>query len=72
LTKKVGELMARLTEREQEMLRLNYGIDCDKRTQDEIGKKFGVSQPHVNVILARARARLRRWLNDIERGEEKP
>jgi RNA polymerase sigma-B factor len=52
----VERLMAVLTEREREVLRLRFVEDL---TQSEIGERVGVSQMHVSRLIRQALARLR-------------
>jgi RNA polymerase sigma-B factor len=52
----VQRLMAVLTEREREVLRLRFAEDL---TQSEIGARVGVSQMHVSRLIRQAVARLR-------------
>jgi RNA polymerase sigma-B factor len=53
------EVVSRLPEREQEILRLRF---MDNLTQAEIANKIGVSQMHVSRLLARAFEELRGML----------
>ena len=49
-----------LTLREEEVLRLRFGIDDDRnRTLEEIGKKFSVSRERIRQIEAKALRKLR-------------
>jgi RNA polymerase sigma-B factor len=57
----VERLMAVLTEREREVLRLRFGEDL---TQSEIGARVGVSQMHVSRLIRQAIARLRAAAED--------
>jgi RNA polymerase sigma-B factor len=52
----VERLMAVLSEREREVLRLRFAEDL---TQSEIGARVGVSQMHVSRLIRQAVARLR-------------
>jgi RNA polymerase sigma-B factor len=52
----VERLMAVLTDREREVLRLRFAEDL---TQSEIGARVGVSQMHVSRLIRQAVARLR-------------
>jgi RNA polymerase sigma-B factor len=52
----VQRLMAMLTEREREVLRLRFQEDL---TQSEIGRRVGVSQMHVSRLIRQALTRLR-------------
>jgi RNA polymerase sigma-B factor len=57
----VERLMAVLTDREREVLRLRFGEDL---TQSEIGARVGVSQMHVSRLIRQAIARLRAAADD--------
>jgi RNA polymerase sigma-B factor len=50
----LAPLLARLPQRDQEILRLRFGEDM---TQSEIGRRLGVSQMHVSRLIRRALAR---------------
>lgn len=55
------DAMGELSEREQEVLRLRFGLDDDQpRTLREIGRIMGLSRERVRQIESRALARLRR------------
>jgi RNA polymerase sigma-B factor len=53
------ELVARLPEREQQIIRMRY---VDELTQDEIAASIGISQMHVSRLLRRAIDRMRAQL----------
>jgi RNA polymerase sigma-B factor len=57
----VERLMAVLTDREREVLRLRFDEDL---TQSEIGARVGVSQMHVSRLIRQAIARLRAAADD--------
>ena len=57
----VQRLMAALSEREREVLRLRFAEDL---TQAEIGERVGVSQMHVSRLIRQAVARLREVAED--------
>jgi RNA polymerase sigma-B factor len=52
----LAPLLARLDERDREILRLRF---VDELTQSQIGEHLGVSQMHVSRLLSRTLARLR-------------
>ncbi len=50
-----------LTEREQDIVRLRFGLDDGKiRTLEEVGKEFGVTRERVRQIESKTLAKLRR------------
>ncbi len=56
----IDRLFECLSLREQEMLRLRFGLeDGVQRTLEEVGKKFGISRERVRQIEERAMRRLR-------------
>jgi RNA polymerase sigma-B factor len=59
----VERLMAVLTDREREVLRLRFAEDL---TQSEIGARVGVSQMHVSRLIRQAVARLREAAEDAK------
>ncbi len=61
LDQAVKEALAHLSEREQEVVRLRFGLDDGKvRTLEEVGKAFGVTRERVRQIEAKTLAKLRR------------
>jgi len=58
------EVLETLTEREQEIIRLRYGlVDGRSYTQKEIAARLGVSPSRVAVLEHRAKMRLRQALD---------
>ena len=54
------EVMGDLTDREERVLRLRYGLDDNKpRTLEEVGKEFGVTRERIRQIEAKAIRKLR-------------
>jgi RNA polymerase sigma factor (sigma-70 family) len=55
-------VLASLTDREQEVVRLRYGLVPDGRARslDEIGARFGISRERARQIEARAMQKMRR------------
>ena len=53
-----GLLRAHLDNKEYEVLRLSYGLDCDKHSADEIAKKLGIegSSSYVRVSQLKKQA----------------
>ncbi|MHB8219348.1 MAG: RNA polymerase sigma factor RpoD [Acidimicrobiales bacterium] len=61
LDQAVKEALAHLTEREQDVVRLRFGLDDGKiRTLEEVGKEFGVTRERVRQIESKTLAKLRR------------
>jgi RNA polymerase primary sigma factor len=57
----VREALAHLSEREQDVVRLRFGLDDGKiRTLEEVGKEFGVTRERVRQIESKTLAKLRR------------
>ena len=61
LDRAVKAALAFLTEREQDVVRLRFGLDDGKiRTLEEVGKEFGVTRERVRQIESKTLAKLRR------------
>ena len=59
LSTEVERALATLTERERDIIRLFFGIDCQEMTLEEIGEKFGLTRERVRQIKEKAIRRLR-------------
>ncbi len=58
---RIEDALAPLTEREQEVLRLRFGLSVDREyTLAEVGRRLGLSRERVRQIETRAVAKLRR------------
>ena len=59
------DIMSVLTQREQDVLRLRYGLDDGrKKTLEEVGTTFGVSASRIRQIEARALSKLKKHAKD--------
>jgi RNA polymerase primary sigma factor len=57
----VREALGNLSEREQDVVRLRFGLDDGKiRTLEEVGKEFGVTRERVRQIESKTLSKLRR------------
>ena len=71
LKEQLIEVLGTLTEREQKVLRLRFGLDDGRaRTLEEVGKEFNVTRERIRQIEAKALRKLRhpsrsRKLKDI-------
>ena len=60
LKEQLGEVLGTLTEREQKVLRLRFGLDDGRaRTLEEVGKEFNVTRERIRQIEAKALRKLR-------------
>jgi RNA polymerase primary sigma factor len=60
LTQAVGAVLNELSEREQEIVRLRFGLDGGQaKTLEEVGKEFGVTRERIRQIEAKTLAKLR-------------
>ena len=61
LDKAVKEALAYLSHREQDVVRMRFGLEDGKiRTLEEVGKAFGVTRERVRQIESKTLAKLRR------------
>jgi RNA polymerase primary sigma factor len=61
LDQAVKEALAHLSEREQDVVRLRFGLEDGKiRTLEEVGREFGVTRERVRQIESKTLAKLRR------------
>ena len=60
LKEQLSEVLNTLTEREQKVLRLRFGMnDGRARTLEEVGKEFDVTRERIRQIEAKALRKLR-------------
>ncbi|HEY5662413.1 MAG TPA: RNA polymerase sigma factor RpoD [Ilumatobacter sp.] len=56
----VEEVLGELTDREQEIVRMRFGLDGERaKTLEEVGKEFGVTRERIRQIEAKTLAKLR-------------
>ncbi|MHB1864915.1 MAG: RNA polymerase sigma factor RpoD [Candidatus Saccharimonadales bacterium] len=61
LKEHVNEMLSALTEREQKILRLRFGLEDGKsHTLEEVGQEFSVTRERIRQIEAKALAKLRK------------
>jgi RNA polymerase sigma factor (sigma-70 family) len=66
LSTRVERALERLTPREQEIIRLHFGIGHESRTLEEIGEHYGLTRERIRQIEGEALAKLRRWRPGLE------
>ena len=60
LKKELAEVLETLTDREERVLRLRFGLeDGHTRTLEEVGKEFGVTRERIRQIEGKALTKLR-------------
>ncbi len=61
LNRAVEEALGQLSEREQQVVRMRFGLDTDGRplTLEEVGRHFGVTRERIRQIEAKTLAKLR-------------
>jgi len=59
LSKEIDRAFATLTERERDIIKYFFGINCQEMTLEEIGEKFGLTRERVRQIKEKAIRRLR-------------
>jgi RNA polymerase primary sigma factor len=59
LTQEIQDLLSQLPPREQQVLRLRFGVDDEPKTLEEIGGMLGITRERVRQIEKQAKDRLR-------------
>ncbi|MGL6056992.1 MAG: sigma-70 family RNA polymerase sigma factor, partial [Culicoidibacterales bacterium] len=60
LKEQIRDVLERLTDREERVLRLRFGLDDGRtRTLEEVGQEFGVTRERIRQIEAKALRKLR-------------
>ena len=60
LEEQTGKVLASLTEREEKVLRMRFGIGIKSdHTLEEVGQEFGVTRERIRQIEAKALRKLR-------------
>jgi RNA polymerase primary sigma factor len=60
LSEAVGDVLGELSDREQEIVRLRFGLDGSQaKTLEEVGREFGVTRERIRQIEAKTLAKLR-------------
>ena len=59
LQRAVHIVLDELEPRDQEIIKMRFGIDCEPHTLDEVAKRFSVTRERIRQIEARTLARLR-------------
>jgi RNA polymerase primary sigma factor len=60
LRERINEVLSTLSPRDARIIRLRFGLDCDKPyTLEEVGQKFGLTRERIRQIEGKALRRLR-------------
>jgi RNA polymerase sigma factor (sigma-70 family) len=60
--------LSRLNPREQHIMKAIYGINCDQRTQRDIGAELGVSGSRIGAIERVCKIKLKQFLKKLNPG----
>ena len=58
------EAIKKLSKKEQFIIKYSFGLNCDEKTQDEIGKYLGVTQTQVSRLKYKILIKLRGMMED--------
>ena len=61
LQKVISQSLSKLKPREERILRMKFGINCDDHTQEEIAQLFCVTAGRIGTIVATALWKLKRF-----------
>jgi RNA polymerase sigma factor (sigma-70 family) len=59
IKEKISQVLSTLTEREERILRMRFGINTKEHTLDEIGQVYSVTGNRIRMIEARALRKLK-------------
>ena len=66
LNEAVKQALGELSEREQKVVRLRFGLDDGQmRTLEEVGKEFGVTRERIRQIESKTLAKLRHPIRSL-------
>jgi RNA polymerase sigma factor (sigma-70 family) len=51
LLEAISQQLTNFTEKQKRIIRLNFGFDCERKTQEDIGKEIGCGQKNVSRIV---------------------
>ena len=58
------EAIKKLSKREQYIIKNSFGLNCDEKTQDEIGQCLGIRQSQVSRLKDKILIKLKRMMED--------
>jgi len=58
------EAIKKLSKREQYIIKYSFGLNCDEKTQDEIGQCLGIRQSQVSRLKDKILIKLKRMMED--------
>ena len=58
------EAIKKLSKREQYIIKYSFGLNCDEKTQDEIGQCLGIRQSQVSRLKDEILIKLKRMMED--------